>query len=408
MAAKKQAKKKEPAEIKGINDEFEAQLEELGLGSALKLADDVDNDVKVLTTGFPGLDHAIDDKGVNSGFPIARHVEIYSKKEHSGKTTLALAIGVTWQLQGKRVIIIDIEGSVTKSYLKTLGYIVDKAEAEGRGLYAVRLLQVTVKPEEFETDMLYAEHVLDIVGKASNVFDYVVVDSVDALVSETESVKSAEENEKVGGIAKKMRGFFRKNTSRRATTLWLNHANQNIGGTMISYSTSGGKSVPRYSSLRLELSVMEKLKENKDASPYGFITRVLVVKNRLGANWRYVDLYYIWGEGFSKLYDYFMQAVKLGILFKAGAYYYILGEGKNVEERKKKCIWKCQGELNTYRALTGKDPDRTEDQKLSDAEAWKHVLSMIDGESVDVGVEFGDDDAVAAAETHEEADELIA
>ena len=74
MAAKKQAKKKEPAEIKGINDEFEAQLEELGLGSALKLADDVDNDVKVLTTGFPGLDHAIDDKGVNSGFPIARHV----------------------------------------------------------------------------------------------------------------------------------------------------------------------------------------------------------------------------------------------------------------------------------------------------------------------------------------------
>ena len=60
---------------------------------------------------------------------------------------------------------------------------------------------------------------------------------------------------------------------------------------MVSYSTSGGKSVPRYSSLRFELEVIGKLAEG-DKDPYGFITRVKLVKDRLGANWRYTDLYY--------------------------------------------------------------------------------------------------------------------
>jgi recombination protein RecA len=384
-------KKKEEKEPVGINDAFEAQLATLGLGDALKLADEYDNDVVCVTTGFPGLDHAIDDRGINCGLPKCRHSEIYSKKEHAGKTSLALAIGVTWQLLGLRVGIIDIEGSMTTAYLKQLGFITDKAEAEAKGLYAVRLVQVTVKAEDCETEMVYVEAVLDLVAKAANVFDLLLIDSVDALVSEADAAKTTSDNDMVGGISKKMRGWFRKNTTRRAHCCWLNHANKSIGGTMVSYSTSGGKSVPRYSSLRFELEVIGKLAEG-DKDPYGFITRVKLVKDRLGANWRYTDLYYIFGEGFSKEYDYFKQALRVGIITKFGGWFYILGEGKNVDERKKNAAWKCQGELGSYRDLIG------EHRPIFDG-----IKQLIDGEDVtpEVGVEHGDEAAAAAAETEE-------
>jgi recombination protein RecA len=386
-------KQKEKAAPVGINDTFAAQLEALGLGGALRLADEYDNDVVCVTTGFPGLDHAIDDRGINCGLPRSRHSELYSKKEHAGKTSLALAIAVTWQLMGLRVCIIDIEGSMTTAYLKQLGFIVDRAEAEARGLYAVYLLQVTVKVEDCETDMFYVEGVLDTVAKAANVFDMVIVDSVDAMVSEAEAAKSTSDNDQVGGISKKMRSWFRKNTVKRAHVMWLNHSNRNIGGTMISYSTSGGKSVPRYSSLRFELEVTGQLKDGEGKDPYGFITRVKLVKDRLGANWRYTDLYYIWGEGFSKEYDYFHQAVALGIIAKPSAgHFYILGEGKNMDERKKSASWHVQGEYNAYRALIG------EDRAMFDG-----IKQLIDGEDVapEVGVEHGDESAAAAAEAEE-------
>ena len=336
-------KKKEEKEPVGINDAFEAQLATLGLGDALKLADEYDNDVVCVTTGFPGLDHAIDDRGINCGLPKCRHSEIYSKKEHAGKTSLALAIGVTWQLLGLRVGILDIEGSMTAAYLKQLGFITDKAEAEAKGLYAVRLVQVKVKAEDCETEMVYVEAVLDLIAKAANVFDLLIVDSVDALVSEADAAKTTSDNDLGGGISKKMRGFFRKNTTRRSHVCWLNHANKSIGGTMVSYSTSGGKSVPRYSSLRFELEVIGKLADG-DKDPYGFITRVK------------------------------------------------LGEGKNVDERKKSAPWKCQGELGSYRDLIG------EHRSIFDG-----IKQLIDGEDVipEVGVERGDDAAAAVAEADE-------
>ena len=386
MAGKKSKKGENSG---GQNEAFEIQLTELGLGDALTLADEYDNDVECVSTGFPGIDWAIDDRGINLGLPKCRHSEWYSKKEHAGKTSATISIGQTWQSLGLRVGIVDIEPSLTKDYLKTVGYVLDKAEADAKGLYAVRLLQVTAKPEQFETEMLYAEHVLDLIAKAADVFDLLIVDSVDALVSETDAAKDTADNTKVGGISKFLRNWFRKNTTRRAHIMWLNHANQNIGGQIVTYSTSGGKSVPRYSSLRFELTVVEKLTEG-DKDPYGFVTRVQVVKNRLGANWRHADLYYIYGEGFSKEYDYFKLALKKGIITKFGGWFYILGEGKNIDERKKDCSWKCQGELNSYRDLKGPN-----------VEIFNKVKAEVRGEKEvpEIGIAEGDDVAVLAAES---------
>jgi RecA/RadA recombinase len=385
----KKAKAKKDGTLRSLESQFETQLESLGLGDALRLADEYDNDIEVVTTGFPGLDCAIDDRGINAGIPKNRHLEIYSKKEHAGKTSLALAIGLTWQELGYRVGIIDIEPSITKQYLRDLGFIVDKETAEAQGKYAVRLLQPQVNPGDCKTDMIYLEQLLDLLSKALDVFDLVIFDSVDALVSELEADKATADNEKAGGIAKKLRGWFRKNTVRRGTCLFLNHAGQSIGSYGApSYYTSGGKSVPRYSSLRMELYVADKLKEG-DKDPYGFVTRVQLVKNRLGPNWRYVDLFYIFGEGFSREYDYFRQAVKVGILTKFGGWFYFLGEGKNEAERKQNARWKCQGEFNSYRQLTGKNPETYTDQ---DEAVWAEIKQLIQGEDLSADVKIGEVD----------------
>lgn len=381
--------KAEPKEVPGINDDFEAQLSQLGIGDSLKLVDEYDN-VEVVTTGFPGLDIAIDDRGINAGLPRCRHSEWFSKKTQAGKTSSILSVGQTWQSLGLRVGIIDIEPSITYPYLKTLGYITDKAQAEAKGLYAVRLLQPKVMIGECDTQMVFAEKVLDIVGKAADVFDLLVVDSVDALVSEVEANKDSGEAAQPGTIAKMLRGFFRKNSTRRAHCAWLNHANVNIGYGG-GYNTSGGSSVPRYSSLRFELQVVEQLKESDDKPPYGFKTRIQVIKNRLGANWRFTDLTYIFHEGFSKDYDYFEVALKNGIIWKVGGWFYLGGEGKNVEERKKTAELKVQGKLNMYKTLCEK------------RDVFNRIKGLIDGEDVqpEVGVQQGDDAAVRASERDE-------
>ena len=394
---KKAEKKKADTVVKTVNDQFEAQLAELGLGNALKLADEYDNDVECVTTGFPGLDRAIGGENPDHyGLPKRRHSELYSKKEGAGKTSTALCIGVTWQQHKLKVAVISIEEDVTPNYMRMLGYITDKAEADALGLYAVRLLKPQVKVEDCETDMVYVDQVLDLVGKAANIFDLVIIDSADALVSETEAEQSSGDNVQPGGIARKLKAFMRKNSSKRAHCLWLNHASVKIGQSgPPSYYTYGGKAIPRYSSLRFELTVIKKLAENDEADPYGFVTQIKLVKNRLGPNWRYVNLTYIFGEGFSKEYDYFETALKLDIVTKVGGWFYRLGDGKNLDERKKNAAWKCQGKFNTYKMLRA-DPERLAE-----------IKQLINGEDVEpeVGVDLGDEAAVAAAEADDQ--ELI-
>jgi RecA/RadA recombinase len=384
---KSRGKDKEPT---SLNDKFDAQLSSIGIGGSLRLADEFDNDVKCHSTGFPGLDRAISETNPeNQGLPECRHSEWYSKQTHVGKTSVALGIAETYQLNHKkRVGIFDIEESITTEYLiKTHRFVIDSEEADEKGLYALRLLQPQVLYEKATTQMYYAEFVLDLLAKAMNYFDLLIVDTVDALVSEADAMKDADQNDRTGGISKLLRSFFRKNTTRRAHTMFLNHANQSIGASMPgigpTYTTSGGKSIPRYSSLRAELSQIERLKDNDKADPYGFKTRIQFVKNRLGPNWRYTDLTYIFGEGFSKDYAYFDTALQLGIIQRQpkGAWHWI-GDENNP-------MLKAQGKMKTYKALK------------EDPKAFEYVKSLIDGEDVapEVGVQQGDEAAVQAAET---------
>ena len=375
-AKKAVAKGKKKAALeapKSLEGKFELLLQERGLSSALELADKFESDYEVITTGFPGLNKLIGGAKIkHCGWPRFCHAEIYSEVEGVGKTTLSLKIGVAWQRAGKRVGIVDIEPSITPAYLKTLGYIIDKKEAEALGLYAVRLMQPKVRAEDCETEMIYVDKVLDTVAVASNIFDLLIIDSVDAMVSEADAAKTTETGgDQMGGVSKQIKAHFRKNSRRRSSCIWVNHKSIGLGMYARSYTT-GGKAIPRYSSIRLELARVDFLRENKDSDPIGFITKVTTIKNRLGAIGWSTNLYYIFGEGFSTDYDYFLTAQKLGLITKAGAWNYV---GPDKDHSK----LNVQGVFNMYKTL------RDERQDLFD-----EIKKTIDGEDTTIEAEISE------------------
>jgi recombination protein RecA len=388
------AKKVKKEEVQLTADEqLEQAMAGLKLGDALRLVDDYgDIDVEVVPTGFPGLDACFGP--THFGLPRGQKSEWFAKKEHSGKTSSILQIGQFWQGLGLRVGYVDLEKATTKEYLTLLGYYTDPATCPP-GISAVRIMRPTFDVKGNKRHDITLEETLDTICAAASVFDLLIIDSVDALIAEAEAEKGAGEAGRVGGIGGQLRRFCRKTTNVRAHIAFVNHADQatsGMPGMPPSYATRGGKSIPRYSFVRVELVVIEKLRVNKDSDPYGFVTRFQVVKNKMGSNWRYVDLPYIYGEGFSRRYDYFNRAVKLGIIEKSGAWFAftyptmkqpakeVYGEDlpKGVGQDDMIDVTpdpiKVQGELNTYNRLK-------EDDVFFSA-----VRAMVDGEAVSVEI----------------------
>lgn len=372
-------------------DVFEKELASVGLAGALRLADSYDNDFEVVTSGWPGVDMLISEKKELQGIPNGVHMEIFSEVEHAGKTSFTLAIGVIRQRLGQKVGVIDIEPSITLKYLKQLGYITTRQEAEEMSkklaypVYAVRLLQPQVKLEEHETEMVYVDKVLDTVSVAANYFDYLIIDSVDALVSEADSLKTTKDNDQMGGVSKQIKSFFRKNTRRRATCAWINHMSQGLGQYAKAYTT-GGKAIPRYSTLRFKIDKVDWIKPTPESDPIGFISKVTMVKNRLGPIGRSTLLYYIFGEGFSVDYDYFLTALRLGIINKNFGWFYV---GKSKDDSK----LNVQGQYNMYLALK-------ENTELLD-----EIKKLIDGEDADPDIaeeEISEEDILAGMEVTED------
>lgn len=398
-AKKKGASKKAEQEApKTKNDKFQEQLASLGLADALVLAEELpDLDVECMTTGFPDLDAAINEQlavqGL-SGLPRGRHSEVFSRKESSGKTSLALKIAAVLQALGLRVGIADIEKTITMPYLAMNGIKtkVSECTADQYPVYLLRS-QYDFNEEDPEKVDVFCDDVLGIVKKAMNVFDFLIVDSVDALASKDDALKEVEDNRQVGGISKKLSAFFRENKNFRSHIMWVNQTREAVGAYNPSggptYKTTGGRALPFYATLRFELADVKTLVDND--VPYGFICQVKVIKDKIGPKGRFANLYYINGEGMSTRYSYFNQALKQGIITKVGGWYYILGEGKNIDERKKNAPWKCQGEYKSYLNLTS--PEKQD--------IWDKLVMLVNGD-VEIGTAEVDEAAAAESEAYEE------
>ncbi len=281
-----------------------------GKGSVMRLGDENRPPVSVIPTGSIALDVAL---GIG-GLPRGRVVEIYGP-ESSGKTTVALHAVANAQAAGGIAAFIDAEHALDPIYAKALGVDTD----------ALLVSQPDTGEQALEiSDMLIRSGALDIL----------VIDSVAALVPRAE-IEGEMGDSHVGLQARLMSQALRKMTgglnSSGTTAIFINQLREKIGVMFGSpETTTGGKALKFYASIRLDVRRIETLKDGGDA--VGNRTRVKVVKNKLAPPFKQAEFDIVYGTGISREGSLIDVGVEQGLIRKSGAWYTYegdqLGQGK--------------------------------------------------------------------------------
>ncbi|HEV7207137.1 MAG TPA: recombinase RecA [Mycobacteriales bacterium] len=288
-----------------------AQIDkQYGKGSVMRLGDDIRPPIRVIPTGSIALDVAL---GIG-GLPRGRVVEIYGP-ESSGKTTVALHAVANAQAAGGIAAFIDAEHALDPIYAKALGVDTDAllVSQPDTGEQALEIMDMLIR---------------------SNALDVIVVDSVAALVPRAE-IEGEMGDSHVGLQARLMSQALRKitgalNTS-GTTAIFINQLREKIGVMFGSpETTTGGKALKFYASIRLDVRRIETLKDGADA--VGNRTRVKVVKNKLSPPFRQAEMDIVYGQGISREGGLIDMGVEHGFVRKSGAWYTYegdqLGQGK--------------------------------------------------------------------------------
>ena len=288
-----------------------AQIDkQYGKGSVMRLGDRPVLEMQVIPTGSIALDIAL---GVG-GLPRGRVVEIYGP-EASGKTTIALHAVANAQRAGGIAAFVDAEHALDPEYAKALGVDTD----------ALLVSQPDTGEQALEiADMLIRSGALDVI----------VIDSVAALVPRAE-IEGEMGDSHVGLQARLMSQALRKITgalnNSGTTAIFINQLREKVGVMFGSpETTSGGRALKFYSSVRLDVRRIESLKDGTEV--VGNRTRVKVVKNKVSAPFKQAEFDVMYGLGISREGSLIDVGVEQGIVRKSGAWYTYdgdqLGQGK--------------------------------------------------------------------------------
>ena len=288
-----------------------AQIEKQhGKGSVMRLGEDVRQPIEVIPTGSIALDVAL---GIG-GLPRGRVVEI-DGPESSGKTTVALHVIANAQAAGGICAFIDAEHALDPDYAARLGVNTDAL--------------LVSQPDNGEQALEIADMLV-----RSGALSLIVIDSVAALTPRAE-IEGEMGDSHVGLQARLMSQALRKMTGALAgsgtTAIFINQLREKIGVMFGSpETTTGGRALKFYSSVRLDVRRIETLKDG--AEMVGNRTRVKVVKNKVAPPFKQAEFDIIYGQGISREGSLIDLGVETGIIRKAGAWFTYeadqLGQGK--------------------------------------------------------------------------------
>jgi recombination protein RecA len=284
---------------------------QFGKGSIMKLGEAAGAmNVETVPTGSIALDIAL---GVG-GLPRGRIIEIYGP-ESSGKTTVALHSVAEVQKRGGTAAFIDAEHALDPLYAQKLGVNIDDL--------------LISQPDTGEQALEIAEALV-----RSGAVDIIVVDSVAALVPKNE-LEGDMGDSHVGLQARLMSQALRKlagaiNKS-KTIAIFINQIREKVGVMFGNpETTTGGRALKFYSTIRLEVRRAEALKQGNDI--VGNRTRIKVVKNKVAPPFKQVDVDIMFGEGISREGGIIDLATEIDIIQKSGAWYSYkderLGQGR--------------------------------------------------------------------------------
>lgn len=313
---------------KALEVTFSQIEKEYGKGAVMLLGDQPKGGIAAISSGSIQIDEVI---GIG-GYPRGRIIEIFGP-ESSGKTTLALQAIAQSQKSGGICAFIDAEHAMDASYAQKLG---------------VSVADLIISQPDFGEQALEIAEMLI----RSGAVDIIVIDSVAALVPKAE-LEGDMGDSHVGLQARLMSQALRKLAAivhkSNTALIFINQIRQNIAsmGYGPTETTTGGKALKFYASLRLDIRKIASLKKNEEV--FGNRVRIKAVKNKMAPPFKETEVDFIFNMGISKELDLLDVAIAHGVVIKSGAW--LAMEGKNFAQGREQALQVLKKDSQLYDTL---------------------------------------------------------